>query len=196
VKRFFELIDKHSADIVAHPDNVRMRFARAMDFYLVQDLENSAKDLTECIVMDDQFFPAYFMRALVNWKRLDYKKAEQRAEMPSDPGLMRRERDMKQNEYNGIITDLDKVLSIAPDFAYAYYNRGTMLMELNNNKQALEDFNHAIELNPSFAEAYYNRGLVHIFLGETKQGVADLSKAGELGIVSSYNVIKRYAEKE
>ena len=51
-----------------------------------------------------------------------------------------------------------------------------------------------IELNPNFAEAYFNRGLTRIFLGNNKQGIADLSKAGELGIVSAYNVIKRFTD--
>ncbi len=45
-----------------------------------------------------------------------------------------------------------------------------------------------------FAEGYYNRGLTHLFLGNNKQGIADLSKAGELGIVSAYNVIKRFTD--
>ena len=34
----------------------------------------------------------------------------------------------------------------------------------------------------------------HIFLGNNKQGIADLSKAGELGIVSAYNIIKRFTD--
>jgi hypothetical protein len=36
--------------------------------------------------------------------------------------------------------------------------------------------------------------LTHIFLGNNKQGIADLSKAGELGIVSAYNIIKRFTD--
>lgn len=37
--------------------------------------------------------------------------------------------------------------------------------------------------------------LTHIFLGNNRLGVADLSKAGELGIVSAYNIIKRFTEQ-
>ena len=50
------------------------------------------------------------------------------------------------------------------------------------------------QLNKDFAEAYFNRGLTHIFLGNNKQGITDLSKAGELGIVSAYNIIKRFTD--
>ena len=45
------------------------------------------------------------------------------------------------------------------------------------------------------ADAYFNRGLTHIFLGNNKQGITDLSKAGELGIVSAYNIIKRFTDQ-
>ena len=33
--------------------------------------------------------------------------------------------------------------------------------------------------------------MVYLQLGNIEKGVADLSKAGELGIMSSYNVLKR-----
>lgn len=65
---------------------------------------------------------------------------------------------------------------------------------LKDYRAALVDYDKAISLNKDFAEAYYNRGLTHLFLGNNKQGIADLSKAGELGIVSAYNVIKRFTD--
>lgn len=40
-------------------------------------------------------------------------------------------------------------------------------------------------------EAYYNRGYLYLMLGNKDAGIADLSKAGELGIVPSYNLLKR-----
>lgn len=91
---------------------------------------------------------------------------------------------------------MDQVLILAPDFVYAYYNRGNVLSMLKDYRGALADYDKAIELNPDFAEAYFNRGLTHIFLGNNKLGIADLSKAGELGIVSAYNVIKRFTDVE
>ena len=93
-----------------------------------------------------------------------------------------------------IRADLDAVIKIAPDFVYAYYNRGNLFASLNDYRSALADYSKALELNPSFGEAYYNRGLTQIYLGNNKQGVSDLSKAGELGIVSSYNILKRFTD--
>ena len=69
-----------------------------------------------------------------------------------------------------------------------------MLAMLKDYRAAIADYDKAIELNKEFAEAYFNRGLTHIFLGNNKNGIADLSKAGELGIVSAYNILKRFTE--
>jgi tetratricopeptide (TPR) repeat protein len=84
------------------------------------------------------------------------------------------------------------VIELAPDFAFAYYNRGNLYSQLTDYRAAIADYTTAISLNATFAEAYFNRGLTYIFLGNNQQGVADLSKAGELGVFEAYNVIKRY----
>ena len=48
---------------------------RGLDFYLVQDFASSIDDFTQSILLDETIFPTYFMRALVRYKQLDYKKA-------------------------------------------------------------------------------------------------------------------------
>ena len=99
---------------------------------------------------------------------------------------------MSAVDYDIVKKDLDQVIQLAPDFVYAYFNRGNVMSSLKDYRGALADYDKAIELSPAFAEAYYNRGLTHIYLGNNKQGIKDLSKAGELGIVAAYNVIKRF----
>jgi tetratricopeptide (TPR) repeat protein len=100
------------------------------------------------------------------------------------------------HEYELIHADLNKVIQLAPDFEFAYYNRAVLFCQQNDYHAAMVDFGKAIELKPNFAEAYYNRGLTHIFLGQIKEGLEDLSKAGELGLFKAYNLIKRYSETE
>jgi tetratricopeptide (TPR) repeat protein len=56
---------------------------------------------------------------------------------------------------------------------------------------AISCYTAAIEIKPDLAEAYYNRGLMYLRMGNKEMGVADLSKAGELGVLPSYNVLKR-----
>ncbi|HJD75659.1 MAG TPA: tetratricopeptide repeat protein, partial [Bacteroides reticulotermitis] len=196
-KVHFSLIDSHTSAIVADENSAEKRFARALDFYLVQDFSSAVADLTQAILLDNKFFPAYFMRSLIRCKQLEYQKAEQTTE--SDiPGADNKD-DSRKNlsavDYEVVKKDLDQVISLAPDFVYAYYNRGNISAMLKDFRGAISDYDKAIKLRQDFADAYYNRGLTHIFLGNNKQGVSDLSKAGELGIVSAYNVIKRFTEQ-
>jgi tetratricopeptide (TPR) repeat protein len=197
VKFHFRLIDVHTSQIVENEHDAKARFLRGMDFYLVQDFGEAIEDFTQSVLLDDTFFPSYFMRALVRFKQQEYKNAEQ--EMTAESGLAVTTEEKKKEEqgvkdYDLIKNDLDRVIALAPDFVYAYYNRGNVLSQLKDYRAAIVDYDKAISLSPDFAEAYFNRGLTHIFLGNNKQGVADLSKAGELGVVKAYNVIKRFAE--
>ena len=97
-------------------------------------------------------------------------------------------------EYEMVLRDYDKVIEMSPTFVYAYFNRANVRCAQKDFRAALTDYNEAIRLKPDFADAYFNRGLVYVFLGETQKGIDDLSKAGELGIVSSYNIIKRLSD--
>ena len=99
---------------------------------------------------------------------------------------------LHDKDYRLVKSDLDKVLELVPDFAFAYYNRANVNVGLNDYKAAIVDYTAAIELNGDFAEAYFNRGLSRIYTGNVREGVSDLSKAGELGMYQAYNVIKRY----
>lgn len=195
VRFHFALIDAHTSDVVADEHNAQKRFMRGMDFYLVQDFSSSIDDFTKSILLDDTFFPAYFMRALVRCKQLEYMKAEASLSEGAVSGTADAKKpEVKAVDYEIVKSDLDHVIRLAPDFVYAYYNRGNIASTLKDYRAALADYDKAIELNADFAEAYFNRGLTHIFLGNNKQGISDLSKAGELGIVSAYNIIKRFTE--
>lgn len=196
VRFHFALIDAHTSDIVADDRNAKKRFMRGLDFYLVQDFDSSISDFTQSILLDDTFFPAYFMRALVRYKQLEYKKAEAAMNDGATSGLSAevQKAEVKAIDYEIVKKDLDHVIQLAPDFVYGYYNRGNVLSVLKDYRAALLDYDKAIELNPNLGEAYFNRGLTHIFLGNNKQGIKDLSKAGELGMVSAYNIIKRFTE--
>ena len=94
-------------------------------------------------------------------------------------------------ELRAIMADLDKAISLSPRMAFAYFNKGNLLAETGDLTSALLAYNKAIELKPDLGEAYYNRGYVYFHLGDHDRGVENLSKAGELGVVPSYNLLKR-----
>ncbi len=55
----------------------------------------------------------------------------------------------------------------------------------------MQCFSEVLRIDPEFGEAYFNRGLAYLQQGNRKQAFADLSKAGELGVLPSYNLLKR-----
>jgi tetratricopeptide (TPR) repeat protein len=69
--KHFASIDEHTSAIVENPDDVHKRFARALDFYLVQDLDNALVDLGEAIKCEPHFFLSYFNRAVVRYKEME-----------------------------------------------------------------------------------------------------------------------------
>lgn len=193
VERHFASVDALSKSIDENPDDLYFRLARAIDYYLVQDLSSAIDDLDAALTLDGELWSIYFTRAFVRYKLLE---GEHLATMNAgdNPVAVKRGSGLPDMEYLLIKSDLDKVVALMPDFPQAFFNRGNVCVKLNDFKSAVVDYGEAIRLDDKFAEAYYNRGLAHLYLGNTEQAVADLSRAGELGIYSAYNVIKRYKE--
>lgn len=200
----FSSIDDYSRALDISPNNPLIYFARALDFMLVQDFSSAIDDLNRVIYMNDRFIFAYFNRAVVRFKQIEtqqqaYRESETAANnymAGKKEGILGGSRSPLAASYEMVLRDYDKVIQIAPNFFYAYYNRGNVHFAQRNYHAAIEDYNQAIHIRPDFAQAYYNRGLIYLSQGEEEKGITDLSKAGELGIVSAYNMIKRYTDAE
>ena len=190
VKKHFASIDVQTSAIVENPADVHKRFARGIDFYLVQDLDNALTDLNEAIACEPNFFLPYFNRAMTKYKKLEYLKMETDYKKNDAKPVG------KISDYEMILSDLEKVIELVPDFSFAHYNKGNVLAEQKDYRSAVVAYDRALELNPNLAAAYYNRGLMHVYLGNNRQGIQDLSKAGELGLYSAYNIIKRFTERK
>lgn len=215
IKKHFASIDEYSKQIEANPENPIPYFARSLDFMLVQDYSNALDDLNRVINLNGDFIFAYFNRAAIRFRQMEYKLSGENSDdetMPAVTGVnssaftsrnknndirfgnLPKPDDQGSLEYDMILRDYDKVISLDPNFEYAYFNRGNVRCTQKDFKAALNDFNEAIRLRPDFADAYFNRGLVYVYLGDNEKGIADLSKAGELGVVSAYSVIKRLSD--
>lgn len=94
-------------------------------------------------------------------------------------------------ELRQAIDDFDRAVELSPRLAFALYNKGNALVELGDLTSALAAYRRAVELKPDLGEAYYNMAYVYFQLGNRTEGAANLSKAGELGVVPSYNLLKR-----
>lgn len=109
-------------------------------------------------------------------------------------GTLEQRKDLEKtyaHDFEMIMRDYDMTIDLAPDFAFAWFNRANVLSVQKDFKAAIQNYSKAIAIDDEFAEAYFNRGLTYIFIGDSEKGMADLSKAGELGMYQAYNYLKR-----
>lgn len=169
-------------------------FGRAMVYLTLKNYESAIADLDKAIEQNDHFTVAYMARA---YARQCYLVAQSKTALLDDDNTDKTESStmlmmqQRQAAYSEIIADYDNALRLNPRLIYAWYNKGALYYELQDFTSALNCYSQAIELNPEFGQAYFNRGLVYLQMGNKNQGIADLSKAGELGVLPSYNVLKR-----
>ncbi len=189
----FESIQYFNSYLTTHTPRALDYFGRALDFSVTRNYKSAITDLDKAIALTPNFAMAYFLRAIARYNQI---KIDDFASEPLKGGT-----DMaKINAMNrhsalmAVVADWDKLISLQPRLSIAYFNKGNTLLEMQDYVEALKCFDKAIQLEPTLGEAYYNRGYVYLKLGNKDSGVADLSKAGELGIVPSYNLLKRLAK--
>jgi tetratricopeptide (TPR) repeat protein len=68
------------------------------------------------------------------------------------------------------MADLDRVVAMAPDYVFAYDNRGEVWRLRGNNDKAIAEYGKAIKIDPNFLSAYYDRG-------QTYEAMKNLDKA-------------------
>lgn len=184
INRMSAQIDQESEQTTLTPDEQsNLYFARAMEFAIVQDYSSAIDDCTRALLANPSFVPAYFCRANWRYKRLEYQR---------NTGEIYDDGHDSKLDLELIMRDYDKIISIMPDFSFAYYNKANMLCTQKDFQTAIYYYSQAIEHDPDFAEAYFNRGLTEIYIENTDEGLQDLSKAGELGIYQAYNLITRF----
>ena len=185
----FNDIDSTSLAIVSAPDDYLPRLQRALDYYLVQDLEAAMRDLDIAVEQAPGQWVLYFVRSCVRYRMLE----TERANASGEDGVLlpKGENTLSNLDYRLVRSDLDKVIELVPDFRCAYFNRGNIAARMSDFKTAVVDYTLAIGVDDRFAEAYFNRGLARVYMGNYEDGIADLSKAGELGLYQAYGIIKR-----
>lgn len=186
IDKHFQSIEYYNSYFATHPARAIDYFGRGMDQVTVKNYAAAISDFDKAIAAANDFTMAYLMRAIARYRL-------QSASDPNceHPGAQSMGATLARAELQQTINDIDTVIKLSPNMALAYFNKGTVLAEAKDFTSALSAFNKAIELKPDFGEAYYNRGYVYFNLGNRNAGIADLSKAGELGIVPSYNLLKR-----
>lgn len=189
IRKHFESIEYYNSLLSTRTARSVDYFGRAMDFMTIRNYKAAIGDLDKAVALTPDFTLAYLLRAIARYRQMEVDRA---AIVPdptaADIHVAASNAKVSMNE---VLSDLDKVIELSPRMAIAYYNKGNLYLSANDYTSALSAYNRAIELKPDLGEAYYNRGYVYFRLGNKDAGSADLSKAGELGILPSYNLLKR-----
>ena len=193
----FESINTLSVEISKNPNSADTYFSRAMDFALVQDYTSAIDDLDKAVSIRPDFTLAYFMRANIRHSLIKFRQSsithnltEAKQTSAATAKLPIEIQENYKVDYDMILADLNRTIELAPDFSFAYYNKGNVLYSLRNYHESLSAFDKAISIDPDFAEAYFNRGITNIRLNDALNANLNLSKAGELGIYQAYSILK------
>lgn len=197
IQRHFSNIEYYNSLLAGAKPRGIDHFARGVDYLLVKNPEAAISDADAAIAQNPQFMLAYFLRADAHYMQFRMTQARDAgtselfggAPDARSQAMLRQRQDVTTLDL--MMTDMDQVLKLSPKNVYAHYNKGNVYMLQGDFTSAISCFTTAIELKPDLGEAYYNRGLMYLRMGNKNMGVADLSKAGELGVLPSYNVLKR-----
>jgi len=185
----FNSINYYTSYLASHTPRAIDFLGRAMDYMTLRDYEHAIADLDRAIAITPDFTLAYLIRANARYLSTQIS-AEESGTTPAMSAAMSRNALLR-----AAVADLDTVIKLSPSMPIAYYNKGVILAGEGDLTSAISCFNKAIELKPDFGEAFYNRGYVFLSLGNRDAAFADLSRAGGLGIVPSYNLLKRMSAK-
>lgn len=192
IKRHFESIEYYNSYIATHTPRAIDYFGRAMDFITIHNYTSAIADLNRAIELTPDFTLAYLMRAIARTKELKTDNVNATGkETENSVAVAQLAAQKAKIAASEILSDLDKVIELSPGMAIAHYNKGCFLAQMQDFTSALSAFSTALSLKHDLGEAYYNRGYVYLKLGNKNAGISDLSKAGELGIIPSYNLLKR-----
>jgi tetratricopeptide (TPR) repeat protein len=193
IDRHFKSIEYYNSYISTHTPRTIDYIGRALDFITVHDYTSAILDLNRAIALSPDYSPAYMLRAQALARQLE--SSVELEEQPSKDGAAQNNRGvLERKKIDEIIDDLETTIKLSPRNAFAWFNKGNMLVKRGDYDKAIEAYGMAISIKSDLAEAYYNRGYLYLKNGNRQGGVADLSKAGELGVVSAYNLMKRISQ--
>lgn len=180
IKETFDNIDKYSAAIASENPRPVDFMARGVLYTMVKNYPAAIADFTEALKANPEFTVALMGRAYA-----EYGEATSQT-LPAEEDTR-----LYNIGVQRAMADYNEALRINPRLIYAWHNKGNLYFSLGDFTSALQCFSEAIAINPAFGQAYFNRGLCYLQAGNSRQAFADLSKAGELGILPSYNLLKR-----
>lgn len=156
---------------------------------MLKNYSDALPRLDDALMSDPAFTVAYMARGFARYSAaLAELSLAGTEESEADVFLDRR---AFSGELQEALQDFDKALNLDPNLVYAWFNKGNIYYGVGDYTSALQCYSEALRIDPDFGQAFFNRGLSYLQAGNRQQAFNDLSKAGELGILPSYNILKR-----
>ena len=173
----FKMTEDYTAVIAGSGKNVRPadRIARGIAFSMLKNYPAAIEDFDAVIKTNPDMTIAYMARGVARY----------------GDALTQEDQRLAASELAMAAADFDQAARLNPRLAHAWYDKGCLLYSQRDYSQAADCFSKAIEIDPDFGAAFFNRGLCHLSTGKRNDAFSDLSRAGELGILPSYNILKR-----
>lgn len=91
-------------------------------------------------------------------------------------------------EYEEAIVSYSEAISLDPESASAFNDRGNAYTQLGNLDQALADYEQATELNPGLPEPIFNQGWIKKTQGKYEEALNHFNTAGQMSPLIGYDV--------
>lgn len=159
------------------------RLALGVTQTILKNYDEALSNLDVVIENDDKFTVAYMARAYTRFMKYATEQKDSKNDLL--------ERRAQMAALQEVISDYDMALALNPRLVFAWFNKGNIYYSVGDFTSALQCYAEALKIDPDFGQAYFNRGLSYLQAGNKAQAFSDLSKAGELGVLPSYNILKR-----
>lgn len=183
ISEAFSLSERLSIPIASGKARPVDWLARGVVYTMIKNYADAVADFDKAIELNPDFTVAFMGRA---YARSQEAVAPSAADDEAAPSDMLRSRALQL-----AMADYDKALKLDPGLVYAWFNKGLIYYSQGDYTSAMQCFGEALTIDPEFGQAYFNRGLCYLNAGNRQQAFSDLSKAGELGVLPSYNLLKR-----
>lgn len=195
-------LSRADSTLASNPASAREYFLKGVINGMVKNYNTALMEFDHSLMLDPRQPFVLLNKGNILFEMAEHASAESKfstpvtitwkeAEISSPPP----EADLSPDYYKALET-YDRLISLKPDFAFAYFNRANIKVRLKDYNGALKDYTKACNLEPELAEAYFNRALTLIFLNDAESACRDLSQAGELGLQQAYRVIQQYCKKQ
>ncbi len=173
----FKMVESYTSIIASSGSKVRPAdlLARGVAYSMLKNYKAAIEDFDAIIATNKDFSIAYISRGVARYEDAR-NQPDQRLAM---------------QEIAMAASDFDAATRLDPRLVHAWFNKGFILYTQRDYSQAAECFTKALEIDPEFGAAFYNRGLCYLSAGKKAEAFTDLSRAGELGVLPSYNILKR-----